>query len=64
MSLITCCCLYELDGVVSVEGGRRGGSVGRLADFFQRVVISPVIELSISLQVERDFEREYGKLQQ
>ncbi|KAK2500664.1 hypothetical protein MC885_011656 [Smutsia gigantea] len=32
--------------------------------FFQHVVISPMMELSFSLQVERDFEREYGKLQQ
>lgn len=31
---------------------------------FSKVVISLMIELSLSLQVERDFEREYGKLQQ
>lgn len=36
----------------------------RLEDFFHCVVISLLIELSLLLQVERDFEREYGKLQQ
>ena len=35
-----------------------------MADFFQRAVSLPVIELSLPFQVERDFEREYGKLQQ
>lgn len=51
-------------GWFSAAGGGRAGSFGRRADFFQRVVISPMIELSLWLQVERDFEREYGKLQQ
>lgn len=39
-------------------------SFSRLGDIFHRVVIAPLTELSLSLQVERDFEREYGKLQQ
>ena len=61
--LVTCWCLQDLDGV-SVDGGGHAGSVGRPVDFFQRAVTSPLIEVSLSLQVERDFEREYGKLQQ
>lgn len=61
---MTCRYLCELDCVVSADWGGCGGSIWRLADFFQSVVISLMIEFSLSLQVERDFEREYGKLQQ
>lgn len=39
-------------------------SFSERGDVFHLVVIAPLIDLALSLQVERDFEREYGKLQQ
>lgn len=52
--------LFSAEGVA----GRAGREFGRWQIFFQHAVSLPVTELSLPFQVERDFEREYGKLQQ